>query len=114
MAGGRLSLRGRMPTVGDTKTQTKLRAAHIREQNVDLIIVPLDKSFGGQTPEQQQAGIEAIRMSATLAGLAGEVIPVWELSDGRMSFIAPKPYHPYFQSITLAFVFANLNQDLYV
>jgi hypothetical protein len=88
--------------------------AHIREQNVDLIIVPLDKSFGAQSPAQQEAGIETIRMSATLAGLAGDVVPVWDMGNGRMSFIAPKPYHPYFQSINLEFVFANLNQELYV
>jgi hypothetical protein len=100
--------------VADTKGQTKLRVAHIREQNVDLIIVPLDKGFGGQSRAQQEAGIEAIRMSATLANLAGDVIPVWDAGDGRMSFIAPKPYHPYFQSISLEFVFANLNRDLYV
>jgi len=91
-----------------------LRVAHIREQNVDLIIVPLDKSFGQQQPSQQQAGIEALRMSATLAGLGGEVVPVWEVDGGRMSFIAPKSYHPYFASITLEFVFANLNRELYV
>jgi len=100
--------------VTDAKSQTKLKVAHIREQGVDLIIVPLDKSFGGQTPAQQQAGIDAIRMAATLAGLAGEVVPVWELSDGRMSFLAPKNYHPYFASINLEFVFANLNQELVV
>jgi hypothetical protein len=94
--------------------QVKLRVAHIHEQGVDLIIVPLDKSFGTQTPQQQQAGIEQMRMSATLAGLAGDVIPVWDLGDGRMSFIAPKNYHPYFTSINLEFVFANLNSELYV
>ncbi|TAL00198.1 MAG: hypothetical protein EPO08_14435 [Rhodospirillaceae bacterium] len=91
-----------------------LRVAHIREQGVDLIIIPLDKSFGQQTQAQQQQSIETLRMSATLAGLQGDVIPVWELDGGRMSFIAPKNYHPYFSSITLEFVFANLNRDLYV
>jgi len=31
-----------------------------------------------------------------------------------MSFIAPKGYHPFFQSITLDYVFTNLNRDLFV
>ena len=78
-----------------------LRVAHIREQGVDLIIVPLDKSFGQQTQAQQEHGIETLRMSATLAGLHGDVVPVCEMSGGRMFFIAPKNYHPYFTSITL-------------
>ncbi len=94
--------------------QTKLRIAHIREQGVDLIIVPLDKSFGGKTPTEQQGAVEALRMSATLAGLAGDVVPVWDTGDNRMGFLAHKNYHPYFKSITLEFVFANLNKELYV
>lgn len=100
--------------MSESKAQTKLRVAHIREQNVDLIIVPLNAGFGTQSPDQQQAGIEAIRKAAAAANLAGDVIPVWDAGGGRMSFIALKPYHPYFQSINLEFVFANLNQDLLV
>ena len=91
-----------------------LRVAHIHEQGVDLIIVPLDTSFGQQTQSQQQQAIESLRMGATLAGLQGDVVPVWDVGGGRMSFIAPKNYHPYFSSITLEFVFANLNQEVHV
>ncbi len=98
----------------ETANMTKLRVAHIHEQGVDLIIVPLDKSFAQQTPAQQQQGMESLRMSATLAGLQGDVVPVWDLGDGRMGFIAPKNYHPYFSSITLEFVYTNLNRELYV
>jgi hypothetical protein len=93
---------------------TKLRVAHIQEQGVDLIIVPLDVSFGNQAPAAQQSAIETLRMSATLAGLNGDVIPVWDMGDGRMAFLCHKNYHPYFRSINLEFVYANLNKELYV
>jgi hypothetical protein len=93
---------------------TKLQIAHIREQGVDLIIVPLDKSFAAQTAAQQQGAIDALRMSASLAGLAGDVVPVWDTGDNRMGFLAHKNYHPYFVSISLEFVYANLNKELYV
>ena len=70
-------------------------------------------SFGDKSQEQQKQIIEALHISATLAGLAGEVVPVWDAGDKRMAFIAPKGYHPYFKSISLEFVTANLNSGLY-
>jgi len=89
------------------------RVAHIREQGVDLIIVPLDKSFAGRSRDDQNNLIRDLQMSATLAGLRGDVVPVWDIGDGRMGFVAPVPYHPYFRSINLAVVEANLNREIY-
>jgi hypothetical protein len=89
------------------------KVAHLREQGVDLIIVPVDPSFAGQSREQQDGAIRDLQMSATLAGLKGDLVPVWDGGDGRMGFVAPVPYHPYFRSITLAFVQANLNREIY-
>jgi len=93
---------------------TKLRVAHIREQGVDLIIVPLDKGFGESSPTAQQQAVESLRMAATLAGLRGDVVPVWDSGDNRMGFLAHKNYHPYFMSINLEFVYANLNREVVV
>lgn len=89
------------------------KVAHLREQGVDLIIVPLDPSFAGRKREEQDSAIRDLQMSATLAGLNGDVVPVWDSGQGRMGFIAPVPYHPYFRSINLAFVEVNLNREIY-
>ncbi len=86
--------------------------AHIREQGVDVIIVPLDSSFGSKSQSDQNAAIAELQARATSAGLAGTVVPVWD-SGGRMAFIAPPNWHPFFQSINLAHVFANINRKLY-
>jgi hypothetical protein len=86
--------------------------AHLREQGQDLIIVPLDSSFGHKSSGEQQHVIASLQACARSAGLAGTVVPVWEDGFGRMAFIAPRPWHPFFQSIGMDFVTGNINRRL--
>jgi hypothetical protein len=87
--------------------------AHIRQQGVDLIIVPLDRSFGHKNDSDKDAIITELQGRASSAGLAGTVVPVWDNGGGRMAFIAPQPWHPFFMSLTLRQVAANVNRSLY-
>ncbi|MER9392204.1 MULTISPECIES: hypothetical protein [unclassified Mesorhizobium] len=91
---------------------TTLKIAHIREQGQDMIIAPLDSSFDHKTSSQQQAAIAEIQLAAGGAGLKGTVVPVWIASAGKMKFIAPDPWHPFFQGINMKWVQANLNKTL--
>jgi hypothetical protein len=91
----------------------RFKVAHLREQGQDMIIAPLDSSFGDQTSTDQQAIIADLQIHARSAGLAGTVVPVWDNGGGRMAFIAPRPWHPFFQSINLQFVAMNINRELY-
>ena len=86
--------------------------AHMHEQGQDIIIVPMARSFGRLTHDQQadQAGL--LQQCAASAGLAGAVVPVWDVGGGRMGFLSPRPWHPFFRSISLAFVAANVNRRL--
>jgi hypothetical protein len=86
--------------------------AHIREQGVDLIIVPLEASFNLKSQAAQQETWRYLQECAASAGLAGTVVPVWEVSGGRMASLAPPQWHAYFRSINLAFVLANINRTL--
>lgn len=86
-------------------------AAHVREQGVDLIIVPLDSSFGQKPEAEQLAIIDEMQVAATSAGLAGTVVPIWSTGN-RTVFIAPKNWHPFFQSITWPQVLARVNQRI--
>ncbi|MCB8836714.1 hypothetical protein [Aurantimonas sp. VKM B-3413] len=88
------------------------RIAHIRERNVDLIIVPLDARFGTLPDDQQEKQIVAIQAQAARIGLAGTVIPVWDLGRGRMGFRAPRNFHQFFETISLKFVSQNINRKL--
>jgi hypothetical protein len=90
---------------------TKLRLAHIREQGQDMIIIPLDDSFGRKTNAEQNTITQDLQLRARSAGLAGTVVPVWN-ADGRMGFIAPRPWCSFFQSISLHWVLRNINKEL--
>jgi hypothetical protein len=88
------------------------RIAHVKEQGVDLIIIPLEASFGNLTQPDQQKTIALLQLHATGAGLRGTVVPVWDSGTGQMFFIAPERWHPFFRSIGLAWVAANINREL--
>jgi hypothetical protein len=87
------------------------KIAHLREQGQDMIIIPLDHSFENKTDDEQQGIITELQLHARGAGLAGIVVPVWEIG-GRMKFIAPRSWHPFFRGLSLQRVFASVNKEL--
>ncbi len=88
------------------------KIAHLHEQGQDMIIVPLEASFGHRSSQEQHAAIAELQLHAAGANLRGTVVPVWEDSSGRMAFIAPQPWHPFFKSLSLSRVMASLNKEL--
>ena len=86
--------------------------AHIREQGVNLVIIPLNASFGSRGTSDQQEMLAELQLRSEAAGLAGTVVPIWE-SCGRMAFLAPPNWHPFFRSISLSYVARNINRQLY-
>lgn len=87
------------------------RIAHLHEQGQDMIIVPLDSNYGSKPSSEQEEIIDGLQMYARSAGLAGTVVPVWN-SGRQMMFIAPRQWHPFFQSIDMNFVARNINRTL--
>jgi hypothetical protein len=90
-----------------------LNIAHLHEQGEDLIIAPLDGTFGNKTSMQKNAAIAAIQRAAIRAGLKGEVVVAWEDNSGRMRFIGPRPWHPFLQEIDMRWIEANINRQLF-
>ena len=88
------------------------QVAHLRQQGQDMVVVPLESSFGHKTSNDQQQIISELQVHARAAGLAGTVVPVWDTGGGRMSFIAPQPWHPFFKSLNLRTVWTNINKEL--
>jgi hypothetical protein len=88
------------------------KVAHLREQGQDMIIVPVNSNFGRRPSSDQQDIIADIQMHARGAGMAGPVCPVWDHGGGRMGYIAPRPWHPFFSSLSLRAVAANINREL--
>lgn len=89
----------------------RFKIAHIREQGVDLIIVPLDSSFGNKTQSEQSETIASLQLCASSAGLAGKVVPVWREGSSHR-FIAPQQWHPFFKSIGWNQIMASINKEL--
>lgn len=88
------------------------KIAHLHEQGQDMIIVPLDSSFGSKSSSDQQEFIAAFEFAAHQAGLAGTVVAIW-LSGRNVKFIAPSPWHPFFRSPNIwRLVNGNLNKTL--
>jgi hypothetical protein len=91
----------------------RFKVAHIREQGNDMIIILVASSFGSKSSSDQQQAQTELQLHARAAGLAGIVVPVWDSGGGRMRFFAPHQWHPFFTSINLQFIAANINKELF-
>jgi hypothetical protein len=91
----------------------RFKVAHVKQSGIDMIIIPVDSSFGGKTPRDQQGIMNDLQRHAQSAGLAGAVVPVWEEAVGQMGFRAPTAWHPFFMSINLQWVWSNINRELF-
>lgn len=88
------------------------QVAHLRRDGQDVIIVPVDRSFGKRSPAEQARIQEAFQRSAAAVDIPGVVVPVWEDASGRMAFRAPPPWHDFFKSIDMVYVATALNRSL--
>ncbi len=91
---------------------TNFDVAHIREQGVDLILIPLGRSFDFKTPQEKARILDGLQECASSAGLAGTVVPMWETTGRGAAFIAPRPWHPFLRSVDMNFVARNINRRL--
>jgi len=88
------------------------QVAQLRHDGRDVIIVPVDRSFGKRSPAEQARIQEAFQRSAAAVDMPGVVVPVWEDSTGRMAFRAPPPWHDFLKSIDMIYVATALNRNL--
>ena len=95
------------------RSMPRFKVAHLRQQGQDMVIVPLDSSFGRKMEQEKAEIVEELQMRSSAAGLRGTVVPVWDAGGGRMGFIAPRPWHPFFSSLNLFAVQRNINKEIY-
>jgi hypothetical protein len=88
------------------------QVAHLKRDGQDVVIVPVDRSFGKRSPSEQARIQEAFQRSAAASALPGVVVPVWEETSGKMAFRAPPPWHEFFKSIDMVYVATALNHSL--
>jgi hypothetical protein len=90
----------------------RYKVAHVKDQGVDLIIIPLESRFGALGNSEQNAQRGELQMRANAAGLAGTVVPVWDAGGNRMGFLAPSGYNPFFSSLALYQVQRSINKEI--
>jgi hypothetical protein len=100
------------PAPKRTDAMPTFQVAHLRRDSQDIIIVPVDRTFGKRSPAEQARIQEAFQRSAVSAEMAGVVVPVWEDATGRMAFRAPPPWHDFLKSIDMVYVATALNRIL--
>jgi hypothetical protein len=89
----------------------RFKVAHLREQGQDMVIIPLASDFEHKPDQEQSEIIASLQSHSHGAGLKGTVVPIWE-SGGRTRFIAPRPWHPFFQSISMQRILASINKEI--
>src|SRR3954465_4286348 len=95
-----------------TPAMPTFQVAQLQRDGRDVIIVPVDRSFGKRSPAEQARIQEAFQRSAAAVDMVGVVVPVWEDASGRMAFRAPPPWHDFFKSIDMVYVATALNKAL--
>ena len=93
-------------------TMPTFQVAQLKHDGRDVIIVPVDRTFGKRSPSEQSRIQEAFQKSAAAASMPGVVVPVWEDASGRMAFRAPPPWHAFLKSIDMVYVATALNRSL--
>ncbi len=89
----------------------RLKAAHINEQGKNMIIFPLDGSFGNKTEQGRSEILEELERRAHAAGLAGRAVAIWQRGN-QTHYLGPRPWHAFLQSISMRWVLANVNKEL--
>jgi hypothetical protein len=90
----------------------RFKVAHVKEQGVDLIIIPLESRFGSMSNADQNSQNRELQVRANAAGLRGTVVPVWDAGGGRMGFFAPSGFRPFFSSLSLSQVDQSINKEI--
>jgi len=91
----------------------RFKVAHLRQQGQDMVIIPLDSEFGRKMSSEQNEVATELQLRSRSAGLGGRVVLVWDNGGGRMGFLAPHNWRAFFASLSLNWVFANINREIY-
>ena len=86
--------------------------AHLRIQNVDVVIVFLNQAFDHKSQQEQNEVSDALQICSRQAGLAGNVVLVWTDSFGRFKFLAPSNQHAFFRTADYRQLYAQVNKTL--
>jgi hypothetical protein len=88
------------------------QVAHLNIDDVQLVVVFLPSAFDAITEQKRLEFFTTLERSAASAGLAGNVVALWQDPSHRTRFIAPPQQHPFFQIMKYEQLLAQVNQTL--
>ena len=88
------------------------QVAHLDIQDVQLVVVFLPSTFDSKTEREKLVFHAALERCAEGAGLAGNVVALWQDPSSRTRFIAPPEQHPFFQIMKYDQLLAQANSTL--
>jgi len=83
--------------------------ATLNVQDVNVIVVFPDGSLEATSEEQRQELYWNLQSSAASAGLAGNIVLVWQERSGGTKFIAPPEQHAFFRVMKYDQLRAQIN-----
>lgn len=86
----------------------QFHVACIREQEQDMLVVPLKSSFGWLPKDEQQKIVDLLQDAATAAKLVGRVAAIWPEGNGHR-FLAPSGWHAFLETLSWDAVIASLD-----
>jgi len=95
---------------GDTMMPS-FNLAHIREQGQDMLLFPLDGSFGRKIRSEQNDILSELEARANAAGLRGRAAAFWESGSGT-HHLGPKNWSGFLRSMSMRMVLANVNRKI--
>lgn len=87
------------------------KVAHVREQNQNMLLFPLDDSFAQKSNEARISALNELELRAHRAGLAGRAAAFWT-SNGQTYSIGPKAWTSFLRSLSMGAVLASVNKEL--
>lgn len=86
--------------------------AHLNVQNVNVIVIFLNNRFDTMPSASQHAIHRELQVAAASAGLAGNVVPVWQDAFAQTKFLAPPQQRAFFESTSYDLLYAHVNRML--
>jgi hypothetical protein len=83
--------------------------AHLDIEDVQVVVVFLGFDFDAKTERERLDFHNALERCAESAGLAGNVVILWQDPSRRTRFIAPPQQHPFFQIMKYEQLMAQVN-----
>lgn len=88
--------------------------AFVRIDGRDLVLVPVHPRFGMKTAAGMHAFVGRVQKLTAAAGLAGEVLPVWDDGDGGLLAFARTTVLPALTRLSWKSIRRHVNVRLHV